>query len=43
MARIEQALSLVPVSPVALAGPSSPGQVLAAPADVTKEILDNSM
>jgi site-specific recombinase XerD len=43
MARIEQALSLAPVSLVALAGPSLPGQLITAPADVTKELLDNSM
>ena len=43
MARIEQALSLAPVSLVALAGPSLPGQLIIAPADVTKELLDNSM
>jgi len=43
MARIEQALSLAPVSLVALAGPSLPGQPIAALPVVTKELLDNSL
>jgi len=43
MARIEQDLSLAPVSLTALTGDSLSARAPAAPAGVTKELLDNSM
>lgn len=43
MARIEQALSLAPVSLAALTESSLPGQPIAVPAAVTKDTLNNSL
>ncbi len=43
VARIEQALSLAPVPLATLTGSSPPNPLLAVPAAVTKEALDNSM